>query len=608
MRGRKHCLIGLLGCLFLVACSGPSVEILDRPVEATKTSQALISSGALESVNRATLRDEGLLKLYNRDRQAAIEALAIRTKEKPSRARHLALAEMSSDFADELTEEQPLAAIGRYLDAASLTREGAVASVSQELETPERTIYAYSSARIVRLIRNQAHNRVRKVKAPGSLRVWTATLEGGKGKVDPRSYDLLVPTAWLKTDGIKWKSIVQDGFGASMIGQRKATPERLKEDPAMPLGGRGFPLNARVEFDGDHARVILQDLMSSSTTRQGGKELPLSANFSAAVWFSYYEKVRRMNHVEALILPGKFEDDVGLTSLRPYDPERIPLILVHGLLSSAEAWYPFINLLLADPLVRERYQIVLFNYPTGVPVMRTAGALREYLADYQRRNDPNRSNPRMRRMVILGHSMGGMISNAQIRSSGDTVYRSVFTKRLDELDLPEDLENDVKELGFFEANPDIDRAILLAAPHRGSEYASSRVGHLGARLIRMPFDFVDSMLGQIEAVDVLTDWAQHASQHPNNSVMSLRTDNPMLEVMLECSVRDWVEIHSIIAQKNTGVPKEEGTDGYVTYASAHLDEASSEIVVMGADHRFMVEHEETIQEVWRILHLHAGAK
>lgn len=591
--------------LLLVACSAPNVKILDRPVSETSTARALTSSTALEDETRRTLRKEDLLGLYRKDTHAAIQELARRFKEEPSAERRMALAEMCSDSADILTESQPKEALGRYLDAAWLTQDEALAASKQGAESPARTLNTYASARLTRLLRDQEKTAGRTRKVNGAFQSWQLELDTRDGMVDPRDFDIVVPASWLETNGIKWKSITQAGLGAAMVGYRESNPERVEQDPLMPAAGRGFPLNARVEFEGPRARLMVQDLMDSARTPSG---VPLATNFSAAVSFNYYADVRRMNRLEALLRPAEYQDTMGMFSLQPHDPDRIPLILVHGLLSSAEAWYPFINLLLADPVVRERYQIVLFNYPTGVPIPRSAAQLRTALADYQKRHDPNRSNPNMRNMVILGHSMGGIISNAQVRTSGDRVYDSYFRKDLDELDIDDEQKEIIRNHGFFEANPDIDRAILLAAPLRGSAFASNRIGQFGANLIRLPFNIVDALLGQIEVIDALTDVAQQASQRPTNSVTSLRPDNPILWAFLSCPVRPGVEIHSIVAQKDPDDPIEKGTDGFVPYTSSHLDEAVSEVVVRGADHRGMVNRNETVQEVWRILRLHAGVR
>ncbi len=134
------------------------------------------------------------------------------------------------------------------------------------------------------------------------------------------------------------------------------------------------------------------------------------------------------------------------------------------------------------------------------------------------------------------------------------------------------------------------------------------IGQIGAWLIRLPFNVVDSVLGDIKLVDSMTDIGQEHIGRPVNSVTSLRTDNPTLQNVLDSPVRNGVIIHSIMGQKNPDVPKEEGTDGFVAYRSAHLDRAVSELIVPDSNHTSMVHRDETVQEVWRVLRLHAGVK
>jgi triacylglycerol esterase/lipase EstA (alpha/beta hydrolase family) len=600
--------LSLLAAFLLVSCSGPRVEMLDRPVTETKASRAMTNSSALDVGTRDTLREEDLADLYKSDDGEAIRTLAQRYKKLPTEARRRALAELSSDRADRITAQDRTAAIGHYLDAAQLTDKANLAAVGQAGESLDRTLYNYCAARVARLIHDQADRQSMSISAPGSLRNWHLTLASGNGAVDPRHYDIVVPASWLKAKGIKWKPISQEGLGMPMVGYRKATPERKAADPMTPPGGRGFPLNASFRLSGDSATLILQDLMTTSNATIAGRSLPLAGDFSAALSFTYYERTGGMNKMAALLRPGQFSDMIGMYTVQPFTEDKIPLILVHGLMSSAEAWLPFVNLLLADPVVREKYQIILFNYPTGNSIMRNAANLRDALAQLQKRQDPGRRNPRMRKMVILGHSMGGIISNAQIRDSGDRIYRTILTTDLEELELEEETEAEIRRLAFFEANPDISRALLLAAPLRGSEFATNRLGQFGAWLIRMPLNLVDSVLGSVEFIDVMTDVGQEASQRPVNSVTGLRPDNPTLQNILDSPVGSGVRIHSIIAQKNPKVPLLESSDGVVPYTSAHLDEAKTEKIILNANHRNMVERDETVDEVLRILYLHAGLK
>ena len=172
----------------------------------------------------------------------------------------------------------------------------------------------------------------------------------------------------------------------------------------MPDGGRGFPLNASFRFSGDSVTFVLQDLMSASDATVDGRTVPLEADFSAAVAFTYYERTKTVSKIAALLRPGEYDDMIGMYSFEPFKEDRIPLILVHGLMSTAEGWLPFVNLLLADPVVREKYQIFLFNYPTGNPIAANAADLRASLEKFTKDNDPKHRNPKMRKMVILGES------------------------------------------------------------------------------------------------------------------------------------------------------------------------------------------------------------
>ena len=126
-------------------------------------------------------------------------------------------------------------------------------------------------------------------------------------------------------------------------------------------------------------------------------------------------------------------------------------------MSNAEGWLPFANQLRSDPLVREKYQLVFFGYPTGSAIGGNGAKLREALVAYRNAYDPNGSNPHMRNMVILGHSMGGILSNMQIRDSGDRIYKTFFTKDMKELGLDAETEAEVRRVGFFSANRDIDK-------------------------------------------------------------------------------------------------------------------------------------------------------
>ena len=591
--------------LILASCS-PGVDVLDRPVEGNKRSKRLLSARKLSDETKETLRNEDLFRMYRKDRALALQVLRERYLDASSDARRRALAEASLDHAETLIATDFQSALGLYLDTAFLTQRGALDAFGRDDEPYDEVLYNHAAAKITRILQSYLPADKDVISTPGGLRSWNLNLSRRAETVDPRDYDLVVPSSWVKPKGIKWERSFQEGFGVAMVGYRKGTPERRENDFLMPRMGRAVPLNASLRLSGDSARLVLQNIMVSDGASIMGSQVQLAADTSTALAFFYYSKVDLMGKWAAMVRPAKYSHMEGLGSLDPFRDDKIPLVLVHGLMSSAESWLPFIDQLLADPMVREKYQILMFNYPTGGPILTNAADLRESLGQLQKEHNPGRGNPFMRKMVILGHSMGGVISNLQVRDSGDTLYDVVFKEDLRELNLPEDEEAVLRRAAFFEANPDISRAILLAAPLRGSKYASNQIGQFGAWLIRFPLNMVDAVLGDLQTIDALTDIGQQMSERPINSINGLRPDNPILHKALELPVRRGVKIHSIIAQKDPDDSLNESSDGVVRYTSSHLASAVSEKLIPDASHTSMVEDERTVDEVLRILHLNAG--
>ena len=82
---------------------------------------------------------------------------------------------------------------------------------------------------------------------------------------------------------------------------------------------------------------------------------------------------------------------------------------------------------------------------------------------------------------------------------------------------------------------------------------------------------------------------------------ALSEHDPFLPVLADLRVHPSIAFHTIVGEIAEG----RGTDGIVTHASAYQAGAESELVVTGARHDVHV-HEETVQEVKRILDIHAA--
>ena len=150
-------------------------------------------------------------------------------------------------------------------------------------------------------------------------------------------------------------------------------------------------------------------------------------------------------------------------------------------------------------------------------------------------------------MIVIGHSMGGILTNTQIRSSGDSLAKLAFTRPIDEVEgFTAEEKEGLKELMLYEANPDITRVVFIASPHRGSDIAVNPIGRLGSKLIKAPKMILKT--AQAQNVKGLTPLGQKVMTHRPDSIQGLKPDNPGTKAILAQKVRKGVKIHSIIGR------------------------------------------------------------
>jgi pimeloyl-ACP methyl ester carboxylesterase len=282
-----------------------------------------------------------------------------------------------------------------------------------------------------------------------------------------------------------------------------------------------------------------------------------------------------------LVRPGHFSGRPRVVFLELFDPDKRPLVLVHGLLSTPRMWAPLVKALLADAQIRNQYQLWFFYYPTGQPVPLSALQLREALDDAVRTHQPRKP------MVLVGHSMGGILSRAQV--SRLTVEEAA-TLVPDVANLPE--TSLVHRALVFEPRADVERVVFMFTPHRGSRLASGGLGAWGIRLIRLP----DTLIREI--ADVFDQITEAAGGELPTSIHGLSPDSAFLKAL--DGSKATVPTHSIIGNRGRG-PLATSSDGVVPYRSAHLPSAESEVVVPTGHGGFA--HPLAVAELRRILRL-----
>lgn len=353
----------------------------------------------------------------------------------------------------------------------------------------------------------------------------------------------------------------------------------------------------------------LHDPLDATDTVVSDRLVPLETDLSTALGYKLQKSQENNESLIAtvgLLDPAKADDVKGLYMVEPYDPNKIPVLMVHGLWSSPMTWMEMFNDLLAYPEIRRNFQFWFYLYPTGEPFWFSAAQLRSDLAEARRVLDPYQNNPIFERVVLVGHSMGGLVSIMQTLESGDHFWEVLSDKPFEQWQVNPKVRRRVAETVFFQPNPMIKRVVTIGTPHRGSKFANEYTRFLARKLIQLPSNLLWTAHqmtvqnpGFFDSTELLTI---------STSIDSLAPDCPVFPAMFETRRAPWTEYHNVV-----GVVEEnwllsifsEYGDGVVSFESAHREDFSSELVV-NADHVSVHAHPRTVLEVRRILlkHLH----
>lgn len=404
------------------------------------------------------------------------------------------------------------------------------------------------------------------------------------------------------------------GLGVPMIGVRKIDDPGKGENRFFPAE-TAYPLTAFLTIDrrrgtGNEPRQCAISLVDPVRYPHVGKEnaptIPLESDVTTALAYMWSRSDLNRYRWKGLLRPGDLAERTGLTLLRPYEPDKIPVVMVHGLASTPLAWIPMLNELFRDPLIQKHYQFLLFMYPTGVPIPIAGSMLRQALLDAELAfSPPQAPRPEFSRMVLLGHSMGGVLSHLTAVSSGDRFWALNSDQPFRKIVGPPEVLEEIKKYTFFEPLPFVSRVVFLATPHRGSDYSRRAVGRIGSSLISEP-DHYHMLLTRL-IKDNPDAFDRRRFRRLPTSIETLEPESPgkgtVLSAILSMRPNPDVTFHSIIGSVRPG-PASETTDGIVPYTSSHLAGVASELVVR-SDHGVQKDPA-AILEVRRILLEHLG--
>lgn len=347
---------------------------------------------------------------------------------------------------------------------------------------------------------------------------------------------------------------------------------------------------------------------TSEAIEISGRRVPLETEPTAVLAYSLADSPIWQQELSRFFETRPFArgEQSELYATVPHRRGRIPVVFVHGTASSFGRWAEMYNRLAADARLRGRYEFWFFSYDSGNQLGWSAMLLRESLGRAVKLLDPEGTDPGLRRMVVIGHSQGGLLTKMTAIDSGSRFWDLAFTRPLETLDVSPETRDLLRRTAFVTPLPFVKRVVFLATPHRGSSLTVGRfaewVGERIRRFVRAPFAVARVMTELATKRDGLILATADATPRMTTSIEQMNPRNRSLKTLAEIPIAPGVAANSIIAVKSSG-PVEDGSDGVVAYRSAHLDDVESELVVRSG--HSLQDHPETVEEVRRILLYHA---
>ena len=413
----------------------------------------------------------------------------------------------------------------------------------------------------------------------------------GREEINPSEFDKVIRSNSIIRNNWKNKWIETKGEGTSLIFVKKS-----KGDPFLMSAGEVMPVTAQIKKEDNDIILNLYDLFDLKNS-----SLNISRDHTAHINY-LTRRSKLIPKITAVVNTNRYMNDIGLHRITPFDPDKIPVVLIHGFKDNQSSWVKLINQLQSDPEIRYRYQFWTFTYPTGIPVLYSAMRLREQLNLMKDLYDPMGTNPNLNKMVLVGHSMGGIIARL-LSSNSNNSFSSWLPHQSLKNRKSSKFRNLANKMFEFEAQKFIGRTIFIATPHRGSELASSGIGKFFNTIIQVPLEIQNSFISTLNLnPNIPLNDQRLISRMKSIGNLSLNSD--FIKSMQSTSMDQNIHTHSIIGiGKLSWWKKLESTNDFVvSYESSHLENTDSELTVSGWHD--LQKNSKAISEVGRILKEH----
>ena len=455
-------------------------------------------------------------------------------------------------------------------------------------------VYNYSVGRIVSLLQSTG-----KLPRAGAMTIGTGASaykltfrSDAKDFADPQTSHF-IPADELAISGkVYTQRIRREGIGAPVLAELDSPLENARKQFLIPEK-IFYSLTAVLEFKGSEAQLVMKDPLTSDRISIAGHNYPLAADLSiGTAALLAKDRPQRLGFIR-MIRPAKYAYTARLVRLQPYERNKIPVLMIHGLQDTPATWAPLLNELRSDGQINQRYQFWVYNYPSGYPFPYSAELLREEL------DRVNKTYPDHKKIILIGHSMGGLVAHLMVTDSNLVIWKDYFGKPPEEVPMDPETKKFIESLLIFRHRSEVSRVIFISSPHRGSALASNWIGRIGIALVKLPTNLTKAGTTVMRFETKAGAGVEKPNRlHFPTSIDTLSPNNRFVRALNTLPIANHIPYHSIIGDRGRG-DTPNSSDGVVPYLSSHLEGAQSERIVP-SDHGAH-QNKEGMEEVHRIL-------
>lgn len=354
---------------------------------------------------------------------------------------------------------------------------------------------------------------------------------------------------------------------------------------------------------------------------------PIFANFSSG--YAKWVSDNRFRQLGIFSMVAKNNARLPeLFMLEPYNPNKKVIIMLHGLASGPMTWVQLTNNLLADPVLRNNYQVWQIFYSTNLPILENRYQIQKLIEQNFYELDPTNTHAASKNAVIIGHSMGAVISRLMlsdddllprlntltlthssqagpdVSADEDMLFKEQQTQKL----LSKIYHSEFDERFRLHHLAPVDTAIFISAPFRGTDYADRWFTRAIRRIIHLPSNLTQTITNVIKNDDGELPNSYLGDLYLQNGASQLSDKSAFMALTDTIAIHPSIRYHSIMADNhatksnNAVAVGEYISDGIVPYTSSHLEGAASETVLTGG--HSIHENPQTIVYLRKILHNH----